>query len=310
MPGLPRNPTNGSPAAKAVVLVAGMLAWLLAILLALPWIAPSAHAAESYDNCANFIDSLPTVISTQGVWCLRKDLATNLASGNAIEIQANNVTLDCNDFKIGGLAAGDSSTTRGITAYGVQNATIRHCNIRGFQIGIALSGGGHLVEDNRLDNNLANGIYSDNSEKLRVRRNAIYDTGSTVAAANRWPIGIDIHLGTADITDNVVDGVFTGSGTMYPVYGIRSDASGTLAGNRIANLKSADTVWAWGIYAYGKRVWVSGNQVLGAAAGTVAAGTAMPGYGIQAGLAYCTGNTVGGFKYDISCLDRGGNSSN
>ena len=66
----------------------------------------AAHAAQSYDNCTGFITSVPAVISTQGTWCLKQDLATAIASGNAISVNANNVTLDCNDFKLGGLAAG------------------------------------------------------------------------------------------------------------------------------------------------------------------------------------------------------------
>src|SRR5690606_3370431 len=98
--------------------------------------------------------------STQGTWCLRKNLATNITSGAAIAIATNNVTIDCNDFKIGGLAAGDGSSARGIQGHGRQNATVRHCNVRGFYYGIYISGGaGHLVEDNRLDNNLYFGIY-------------------------------------------------------------------------------------------------------------------------------------------------------
>src|SRR5678815_5060229 len=49
------------------------------------------HAAESYGNCVGYIDTLPATLSTQGVWCLRKDLSTNLATGVAIKVQANNI---------------------------------------------------------------------------------------------------------------------------------------------------------------------------------------------------------------------------
>ena len=44
------------------------------LVLALAAAAPAAQAAESYDNCTGFIDSLPATISTHGVWCLRKNL--------------------------------------------------------------------------------------------------------------------------------------------------------------------------------------------------------------------------------------------
>ncbi|HEY0661599.1 MAG TPA: hypothetical protein VGD21_09825, partial [Lysobacter sp.] len=72
---------------------------VLAILLAGPVAPAPAQAAQSYDNCTGFIDSLPATITTQGTWCLRKDLSTAMSSGNAITIATNNVTIDCNDFK-------------------------------------------------------------------------------------------------------------------------------------------------------------------------------------------------------------------
>jgi hypothetical protein len=40
-----------------------------------------ARAAQGYDNCAGFIDALPTILSTQGAWCLRHGLTTNITSG-------------------------------------------------------------------------------------------------------------------------------------------------------------------------------------------------------------------------------------
>ena len=75
-------------------------------LLAMAGAPHVAQAAESYDSCKGFITSLPVSISTPGTWCLKQDLATSLASGNAVTILANDVTLDCNGFKIDGTAAG------------------------------------------------------------------------------------------------------------------------------------------------------------------------------------------------------------
>src|SRR5687768_16439274 len=118
------------------------------VLLVAVHVAP-AHAAESYDNCTGFIETLPATISTQGTWCLKHDVSTAITSGNAITIAANNVTLDCNDFKVGGLAAGDSSAANGVYAASRLNATVRQCGVRGFSQGIWLDGAGHLVEDNR-----------------------------------------------------------------------------------------------------------------------------------------------------------------
>ncbi|HEY0661023.1 MAG TPA: hypothetical protein VGD21_06870 [Lysobacter sp.] len=75
----------------------------LAALVLLVHAVP-VQAAESYDNCTGFIETLPATISTQGTWCLKHDVGTAITEGNAVTIAANNVTLDCNDFKIGGLA--------------------------------------------------------------------------------------------------------------------------------------------------------------------------------------------------------------
>src|SRR5690606_27849039 len=170
---------------------------ILALTLAATCALQPAEAAQSYDNCTGFIDSLPATITRQGTWCLRKDLSTSITSGAAITITANNATIDCNDYKIGGLGAGSASQASGISAVDRQNATIRHCNVRGFYSGIDLLGGaGHLVEDNRLDNNLRYGIHviGDNG---RVRRNAVYDTGG--AAGVSTVTGIYAY---ADIVDN------------------------------------------------------------------------------------------------------------
>src|SRR5690606_24652633 len=97
------------------VMIASLSRFLAALLL-LGGLAATqpARAAQSYDACTGFIDSVPATISTQGVWCLRKDLSTNITSGNAITIATNNVTIDCNDFKLGGLAAGNGSNAFGI----------------------------------------------------------------------------------------------------------------------------------------------------------------------------------------------------
>src|SRR5690606_16801100 len=104
----------------------------------------------------------------------------------------------------GGLAAGNGSQADGIHASDRQNATIRRCDIRGFLHGIRLEGGaGHLVEDNRLDNNLYIGIRVTGENNL-VRRNRIYDTGGATGTVPA--IGISAF---ADVIDNTVSGLFT-----------------------------------------------------------------------------------------------------
>jgi parallel beta-helix repeat protein len=254
-------------------------------------VAPQmAGAAQSYDNCNGFIDSLPTMVSTQGVWCLRHDLATNIVSGKAIEIAANNVTIDCNDFKIGGLSAGNGSQAYGIFASGRQNAAIRHCNVRGFYIGIHLGGGaGHLVEDNRLDNNLSQGISVVSATHSVVRGNRVFDTGgSTVGNGDAGGI-----YATADIIDNTVDGVFTAGNTNFVEGIIAGTNSMLVSGNRIRGLALTGGVGtAYGIRLLGSGpVTVSHNRI-------VAGDVVLNGTGIKgADVTFCTYNIVS--RYSI-----------
>src|SRR5262245_46944859 len=128
------------------------LAASLLVVLAIALGAVPAFAETV--NCTP-ITSLPAVITVQGVYCLTGDLSTAIAAGAAIDIQTNNVVLDLNAFKLGGLAAGPSTQAAGIRAVNRQNITIKNGTIRGFVQGILLddSGGskGHIVEDIRAD---------------------------------------------------------------------------------------------------------------------------------------------------------------
>ena len=111
----------------------------------------SSAWAETIDCTA--ITTLPTTITVQGIYCLTGDLATSMTSGLAIDIQTNNVTIDLNGWKLGGLAAGAGTGTVGIFAWARKNITIRNGTIRGFYRGILLNDGspytasqGHLIE--------------------------------------------------------------------------------------------------------------------------------------------------------------------
>jgi parallel beta-helix repeat protein len=261
----------------------------------------SALHAETYQTCTGFIDSVPATINSQGVWCLRKHLATSVSSGDIITINTNNVTIDCNEFKIGGLAAGDSSQAVGIHAYQRQNITVRNCNVRGFFRGILLNGGaGHLVEDNRLDNNLHEGIYvvGDNS---MVRRNRVFDTGGYPEIA----ISRGMYTQHADVIDNLVSGVFASTADTAP-HGIQSTGSGiVIRGNTVRSLGVAGNGTAVGILVT-TSARVSDNQVINE--------PVTDGYGIYGGgvsVTSCDRNLASGFATAalFDCADGGGNTS-
>ncbi|MDQ3287891.1 MAG: right-handed parallel beta-helix repeat-containing protein [Pseudomonadota bacterium] len=274
------------------------------LLLAACALPMSAHAAGDYDNCAGFIDSLPASISSQGTWCLRKDLATSIATGDAITIKANNVTLDCNGFKIGGLSAGPGTTTDGVRAVDRMNITVRNCNIRGFHHGVAIFGpasSGHVVEDNRFEGCPHEGISLQGGGSI-VQRNLVLRTGGSTSQPG-FARAISIN-GSIDVLDNTISGVVpsmdaAGDALAIGVYSV-ANLSGSILGNRIRGLKSAGAGAAYGVYGSGsERISLLDNELVGTA-------------GASTGL-HCTDdrgrakdNVISGFTSAISgCADDG-----
>ena len=279
---------------------------LLAGLLAIP---AAASAAESLDTCAGFIDSVPTTISTQGVWCLRHDLSTSIASGAAIVVATNNVTIDCNDFKLGGLGGGAATQAAGISASDRLNTTVRHCNIRGFVNGISLtgmSGGSHLVEDNRFSSNTYLGIRVEGDGSV-IRRNQINDTGGTLL-----PIGVAYGIyarGSIDVLDNTISGVLPtllpgpNSGSAFGVY-TYSNPDGSISGNRVRGLVHLGSGTVAGIYNNGTgRISMRNNDLVGDG------GSGSQGLRCADGYGRVKDNIVSGFFFaNVTCSDAGGNS--
>jgi len=225
-----------------------------------------AHAAQSYDNCTGFITTLPAVISTQGTWCLKQDLATSISSGSAILINTNNVTIDCNDFKLGGLGGGLATQANGIYSFDHLNATVRRCNIRGFFVGVQFAGGapsGLLVEDNRFDGNTGVAIRVV-GESSMVRRNLVFDTGgaSTLGAD---AIGI-LTFYDVDVLDNTVSGLNVATGSNGNAIGIKTlfNSGSSINGNRVRGLSPDGSGVAMGISNDSAgRVVMRDNELLG-----------------------------------------------
>jgi len=288
-------------AASAILLLAGLL---LAALL------PAARPAqaETFHTCTGFIDSLPATISTQGTWCMRADLGTAMATGAAITIAANNVTIDCNEFKLGGLAAGDGTLAVGIRAQNRQNARIRHCNVRGFLRGTELTGSGHAVQDSRFYNNTARGIHIA-GDGLFVRGNQVNDTGGSTQAA--YPDAVGIYVGFSNagkVVDNVVNGVYgaeAGDGLAYGVLAFLS--SGDVAGNTVTLLRPGGAGHARGISSqHGPTNLVIRDNVVGMGTGQPIVGT-----GVYCNGATARDNAVGGMTTGYEgCASAGGNFTN
>jgi len=286
---------------KASMNIRGYFPALLA-LLCLAGIPRLAAAAESYDNCVGFIVSVPTTITTQGTWCLKQDVSTAITSGNAITINTNNVTIDCNGFKIKGSSAGAATQTNGILATGRSNMSVRHCDIRGFQFGLNFSGagGGHVIEDNRFVSNTNIGLYVQNDSV--VRRNQVFNTGGSTIADSA--VGIQA-VGSVDILDNTVSGVTALSGTNSDAVGVLSinDADSSISGNRVRAVQKRGTGISYGIENLGSGRIVLRNNDLNAIVGTGGIGMYC-----SNGNASARDNVTHAFTTAISnCADAGGN---
>ena len=227
-----------------------------------------ARSAESYDNCVGFVDSLPAVITTQGTWCLRKDLSTGMATGTAINIAKNNVTIDCNDFKIGGLSAGIGTQAIGINATDRSNLTIRNCGLRGFFYGINLDGegAGHLVENNRIDGSTWVGIGVEGDGSV-VRGNRVMDTGGTTLVANPAKAIAIYTQWDVEILGNLVSGVYAPAGSNGHAIAINpgNNLSGSVIDNNVKNVIGDGTGFAYGISFWGDagQVSVDSNNLIG-----------------------------------------------
>ena len=203
--------------------------------------AAPADAASSYDGCTGFITTLPATLTTQGVWCFQSDLATSQASGPAITIAANNITVDCNGFKLGGLAAGIGTTAVGIYADGRSNSTVRDCNIRGFYAGVQLgdeNSSGHRVEGNRFEANTGLGVIVQSSGGL-IRDNVLIDTGGTPITTFPYIVAI-VAVDGVDVIGNQVAGVAAVEAAPNAAAIVLGAPVGVVAaGNRVSGLVSA-----------------------------------------------------------------------
>ena len=172
--------------------------------------AVTARADET-TLCNAYITTLPYTITKQGHYCFDRNLSTAITIGSAINIAADYVVLDLNNFKLGGGAAGDTSSAIGIASVNHRNITIRNGNIRGFSSGIVLldegNSAGHLIEHNLFDGNLSQAITVE-GDGVVIRYNRVINTGRPRAVT---AVGIDATGGTAFAHDNFVSNVFGGS---------------------------------------------------------------------------------------------------
>src|SRR5262245_63933691 len=109
---------------------------LSVLLLALLAVTTNPVRARAETVNCTAVTALPAVIDSSGVYCLTGSLITSMTSGTAIDIQASNVVLDLNGFRLDGTSAGQATSAIGIHSGTAENITVRNGIVRGFSVGI------------------------------------------------------------------------------------------------------------------------------------------------------------------------------
>lgn len=228
---------------------------------------PLTIQAEPIDsiNCTP-INSLPYTVTTEGIYCLTSDLTTAMTTGNAIEIQANNVVIDLNGHSLSGQAAGLGTHAVGIYAFQWKNIVIRNGTVSGFYRGIFLNDDypnttsqSHLIEGVRAVMNPYTGIHVEGLGCI-IRNNQVVSTGG--CTYDDWVYGIRVFGPGARILNN--DVIETKEQSAGTAFGISVDsASGSVVENNRVGNDSLGTGTSIAIdVASSANVLVSNNRVI------------------------------------------------
>src|SRR5688572_30010998 len=187
-------------------------AWLV-LLASLAWLAPPTARAET-SVCIE-IQVLPTNITVPGTYCLYNDLVGAYTGGSLLDINADDVVLDCNGHTI--RTTEPTNGTSAIYAPGSRrNVTIRNCVLDGFNTGILLVGSvepgalGNRIQDNVIVHSRTTGIYTIGSGNV-MERNRISQTLGDINGVNKAIFMYSPEaLGVGNIVrDNVISDVRT-----------------------------------------------------------------------------------------------------
>ena len=233
---------------------------LLAVLL--PTTLPQSLHAET--TACTAITSLPTTISSAGVYCLKQHLTTSMSSNAAIVIDASNVVLDLNGFRLDGSSAGSATQATGIWIHdGRANAAIRNGTVRGFMRGIYILGGSnHLVEDLLVAGNTCTGVWV-NGNRTTIRDSRIMNTGgATVSGGGLTCTAVGINLSSSSHRISGTDIVDVVGGSSSRGIDVQGDAA-LIDGNRIDRAVYGIGVWS------GSGSLLDGNRIQNATYGVL-----------------------------------------
>jgi hypothetical protein len=194
-------------------------------------------ATTTHKKC-KVINSLPYKIVKSGDYCLGSSLSTAISEGRAIDIAADNVTLDLRGFELDGRAGGAYTDVVGIWAVDRKNITIANGAITGFDEGVFIGNAndsdlsrGHLVEKLRVSQSRSIGIHVDGRDST-IRKCSVSET------AGVYGFGVGIHQrgSHSTVTNNCVKdtkAAYSSPNTSASGIDLVDDETRTVFGNQI-----------------------------------------------------------------------------
>jgi hypothetical protein len=203
------------------------------LLLALG-LAPLGRAEAA---CTN-ISAVPYTITAPGTYCLTSSLTTNITQGAAIEIQADNVTVDLSGYTLDGV--GGTTLAYGIHSLNRRAITVRNGTVAGYYLGVLIDAtsldlsSGHLVEKMLVRNCTYTGVQMEGVGMI-LRDNVIRDIGGPTGHHPNGVVACENgNGGSLQAINNVVDQIFAIDEWQSPD-GMVLECINTIAiGNRIS----------------------------------------------------------------------------
>jgi hypothetical protein len=252
-----------------------------------------AVSARAEVTICTEIPNVPFTITKPGIYCLKKNLVITIGPGpaylaGAIEIEADNVTVDLNDFSLLNKLAGPGNHMNGVVAFHRKNVTVRNGHIEGFSNAVLL--GGLFAQRSTVENIRANasnyrGMFVVGADSV-IRNNHVTNTGP--GDLDSEASGITLVYGeNSVIEDNVVSTV-SETDLAYGI-GVGFSPSVSVRDNTVFNIRDATEKNGIGVVSVTRAV-ISGNQLLNNPSGN--AGIANLGFSSQIS---CIGNAISGF---------------
>lgn len=234
------------------------------LMLCLGLFLSSRPAAADSTHCTA-IASLPTTLSSAGVYCLTQDLTLAGTGGAAVTIAADSVTLDLNGHALRSKAAGNV-TTYGVKVVGQKYFSIIDGTLAGFAeaVYIAADGGtqprGGLIADLKVQRSFYYGLLVI-CDGCIVRDNMITDTTTPAAFAAYEPKALAVEGSGDQVTGNRVFNTHPQTG--HAGYAIAVGAANSTIANNYAANDQLGTDPVYGFLISGASDLLTGNQAQG-----------------------------------------------